>query len=92
MSMRNRLALLILSLFAGACSDTTAPVPHTPPAVEIHWTPKDAPSKDETVRPNPDGTCKSGYSVATGRNGETICVPDGETGIQAIPHALPDTL
>lgn len=82
--MRTRLALVIVSLFAGACSDTTAPVPHAPPAVEIHWTPKEAPSKDET--------CKSGYSVATGRNGEIICVPEREAGIQAMPRALPDSL
>ena len=82
--MRTRLALLIGLLFAGACSDTTAPAPHAPPAVKIHWTPKEAPSKD--------ATCKSGYSVATGRNGESICVPDVEPGIQAVPHVLPDSL
>ena len=85
MSMRTRLALLIVSVFAGACSDTTAPAPHAPPAVEIHWTPKEAPSKDET-------TCRSGYSLATGRSGEITCVPDEEVGIQAIPHAVPDSL
>jgi len=82
--MQTRLALLIGLLFAGACSDTTAPVAHAPPAVEIHWTPKEAPSRDET--------CRSGYSVATGRNGEIICVPDVEAGIQAVPRALPDSL
>ena len=82
--MRTRLALLIVALSAGACSDATAPAPLAPPAVEIHLTPREAPSKDET--------CKSGYSVATGRNGETSCVPDVEAGIQAIPHALPDSL
>lgn len=82
--MRTRLALLILSLFAGACSDTTAPVPHAQPAVETHWTPKEAPSKDQT--------CRSGYSVATGRDGEITCVPDVEVGIQAAPRAVPDSL
>jgi len=82
--MRTRLALLIGLLFAAACSDTTAPVPPAPPAVKIHWTPKEAPSKDET--------CRSGYSVATGRNGEIICVPDVEPGILAVPRLLPDSL
>lgn len=42
--------------------------------------------------PSRDLECRSGYSVATGRNGEQICVPDGEAGIQAIPRAFPDTL
>jgi hypothetical protein len=82
--MRTRLALLILPLFAVACSDTTAPVPHAPPGVKTQWTPKEAPSKDET--------CKSGYSVATGRNGEITCVPDVEVGVQAAPRAVPDSL
>ena len=82
--MRTRITLLILSLFAGACSDATSPASHAPPAVKPHWTPKEAPSRDET--------CKSGYSVATGRNGEIVCVPDVEVGIQAAPRAVPDSL
>jgi hypothetical protein len=78
--MRTRLVLLILSLFAGACSDVMAPTIHAPQA-PLH-----------TEAPGPDGTCRSGYSVATGRNGETICVPDGEGATHAIPRALPDSL
>jgi hypothetical protein len=64
-----KLLLLALVFVGVSCSDTTAPAPR-------RITPSDA---AKTEYPGPDGTCRSGYSVATGHNGETICVPDGET-------------
>jgi hypothetical protein len=68
-----RIALVLVAGFllaaAVSCSDITAPAPR-----------RIAPSgAAKTEYPGPDGMCRSGYSVATGRNGETICVPDGET-------------
>lgn len=74
--MFKKLLYLVLPLvgFAlAACSDVTAPTPA--PVVGHVWTAPDGSSHD-VIAPNPDGTCRSGYSVATGRNGEIVCVSD----------------
>ena len=62
-----RMFLAILALTAVSCSSVTEPEPrHVAPAAIVR----------DVVAPNPDGTCRSGYSVATGAHGETICVSE----------------
>lgn len=67
--MRTLRAGLIVALVLAVvgCSDIAAPVSRPAPRAAVH----------DVIPPEPDGSCRSGYSQASGDHGEIICVSEG---------------